>query len=163
MRRLSILLFALAISVTTDAAQPMRLGQAEFYWLMDRACVSGDDISVAMLLKAGAEPSGTQGYGAFLKKYNKPFEPSWHLIQASRGGHAAVVRLLLDAGADPNLVEGEGVTALTEAAALGHLDVVRLLLATAVDTNYRTHEGTAIELATRNGHIEIAEAIRDKR
>src|SRR5262245_14819949 len=106
MRRFSVLLCAFTVVATSDGAQPSQLGQAEYYWLMDRACAYGDDISVAMLLKAGADPSGTKSYRSFLNKYNKPFEPSWHLISASRGGHAEVVRLLLQGGADPNLAEG---------------------------------------------------------
>lgn len=130
---------------------------------MGRACNEGDELSVEMLLKAGADPSGIRDYKSFLKKYNKPYEPSWPLIRASRGGHAAVVRLLLAAGADPNLAEGEGITALTVAAEGGHLEVVRLLLEAGADPAYRTWEGTAAELASRNGHRETAEAISGAR
>ena len=162
MRRLAVLCLTLVASVAPGATHPMQLGPAEFYWLMDRACVAGDELSVAILLKAGADPSGPRDYDAFLKKYNKPWEPSWHLIQASHGGQTAVVRLLLAAGADPNLAEGEGVTALTVAAEKGYLEITQLLLEAGADRNYRTPYGTAAELAMRNGHFEVADAIRSK-
>lgn len=160
-RLAAILCVAMFIAAPSSAGE--KLGPAEYYWLMDRACFHGDSISVQMLLDAGADPSGPADYKAFLDKYNRAYEPSWHLCQAADGGHAAVMRLLLEAGANPNLAQGEGVTALTIAAEQGHFEVVQLLLAAGADIQYKTALGTAVELAERNGHSEIAAMIRSYR
>jgi uncharacterized protein len=136
------------------------LGVGEMYWLLDRAIAQGDELSVQFLLEAGADPSGPRGYAAFQKKYQKPFEPMWHLCQAAYGGRAGVTRLLLKAGADPNLAYGEGVTALTIAAERGYIEMVRLLLDAGADKNYKTSRGTAVDLALRNKHDDLAELIR---
>ena len=152
-----VLVVVLLLGAPASAEGP--IDSAEFYWLMDRACVYGDELSVEMLLSAGADPSGPRDYEAFLGKYNKPWEPSWHLSQAAHGGHTGVVRLLLRAGADPNLAEGEGVTALTISAENGHLEIVQLLLAAGADKNFKTPRGTAAELARSNGYTEVADQI----
>lgn len=136
------------------------LGVGEMYWLLDRAIAQGDELSVQFLLGAGADPSGPRGYAAFQKKYQKPFEPMWHLCQAAYGGQAGVTRLLLKAGANPNLAYGEGVTALTIAAERGYTEVVGLLLDAGADKNYKTSGGTALDLAVRNNHKDVAELIR---
>lgn len=162
-RSMMVLFLGLAVSAEAASAQPARLGPAEFYWLMDRACWDGDELSVQMLLKAGADPSGPRDYAAFVKKYDLGIEPSMHLTQAAHGGHIEVIRMLLAAGANPNIPEGEGVTALTVAAEAGHLEVVKALLAAGADKNYRTPEGTAFELAKRKGHTDVADAIRAER
>ena len=78
------------------------LGPAEFYWLMDRACASGDALGVQFLLKAGADPSGPRDFRVFRVRHNG-FEPEWHLCQAARDGYTDIIRMLLQAGADPNL------------------------------------------------------------
>lgn len=159
----SMMVLCLALCASAEAAQPARLGSAEFYWLMDRACSYGDELSVRMLLKAGADPSGLRDYEAFVKKYDLGIEPSLHLTQAAHGGYIEVIRMLLAAGANPNIPEGEGVTALTVAAEAGHLEVVKALLAAGADKNYRTPEGTALELAIRKGHADVADVIRAAR
>jgi hypothetical protein len=146
--------------------QAQRIGPAEFYWLMDRACWYGDELGVEMLLKAGTDPNGVRDYDAFNKSpYQFGLEPSWPINQAAYGGHAAVVRLLLKAGATPHAPEDEGQTALTIAAERGHLEVVRLLLEAGVDRSYRSYGpggfvGTAEEIALRTGHQDVADAIR---
>src|SRR3954468_8091169 len=94
----SIMVLCLTLAASAEAAQPARLGPSEFYWLMDRACSYGDELSVQMLLKAGADPSGLRDYDAFVKKYNLGIEPSLHLTQAAHGGHIEVIRMLLAAG-----------------------------------------------------------------
>lgn len=81
------------------------IGPGELYWLMDRACVLGDAMSVQMLLNAGAEPDGVNDYKHFGR-----FEPTWHLHQAAYGGHVEVVDMLLKAGATVDLRCGEGET-----------------------------------------------------
>ena len=155
------LLFAALVPFCEAAdRRPLRLG--ELYWLLDRACVLGDELSVEILLKAGADPSGPRGYGDFRKGIDRVgVEPTWHLVQAAYGGHAAITQQLLRAGADPNLACGEGETALTAAVDKGHLEIVRLLLAAGADKNYNSHAGTAEQIADRRGHAEILSALRE--
>ena len=77
----------IALASCTARTQPNTLGPPEFYWLLDRACVSGDEMSVQMLLKAGADPTGIQGYEAFHHStYQIGLEPSWPINQAASGG-----------------------------------------------------------------------------
>jgi ankyrin repeat protein len=158
-RPLVFLLSALMLGCSSGSRTPPRLG--ELYWLLDRACWSGDKLSVEILLKAGADPSGPRGYSDFHDHIDRiGIEPMWHLVQASYSGHPAVTRLLLRAGADPNLAYGEGVTALTVAADKGQTEIVRLLLAAGADKNYKSYRGTAAEIAERRGHTEILDLLR---
>jgi uncharacterized protein len=154
------LVLSLLFCLPSFGAARKPLGVGELYWLLDRAVAQGDELSVQFLLEAGADPSGQRGYAAFKKKYQKPFEPMWHLCQAAYGGRTEVTRLLLKAGADPNLAYGEGVTALTIAAERGYGEIVRLLLDAGADKNYKTLGGTALNLALRNNHKDVAELIR---
>jgi|KBSSwiS6_1023812.scaffolds.fasta_scaffold49543_2 hypothetical protein len=164
-----VVLSTVAATSQTRKPPPHPLGPAEFYWLMNRACWEGDEISVEMLLKAGADPTGIRDYEAFHKSpYQRGYEPSWPINQAAYGGHAGVIRLLLKAGAKPHAPEDEGQTALTIAAERGHIEVVRLLLEAGVDKNYqgpglRGFVGTAEEIARRSGHANVADAIRSFR
>lgn len=143
---------------------PNTLGAAELYWLLDRACWAGDEMSVQMLLKAGADPTGIQGYDAFHhSSYQFGLEPSWPINQAASGGHTGVIRLLLAAGAKVDAPEDEGQTALMLAARAGHTESVRLLLEAGADKSYRAgpgeFAGTAEEVAARAGHSEVSELI----
>ncbi|MGB2713787.1 MAG: ankyrin repeat domain-containing protein [Vicinamibacterales bacterium] len=170
MKRLLLLILAAIVSSGASChARHGRIGHAELYWLLNRACVDGDDISVRMLLEAGADPNGVRDYAAFHRsKYQFGVEPSWPINQAAVGGHTDVVRLLLRAGAKVDAPEDEGQTALTLAATKGHLDVVRLLLEAGADKSYRGpgaggFVGTAEEIARNAGHGQVADAIRDFR
>ena len=156
----ALLTFLIAALIPlSNAAEPEPLRLGELYHLLDRACVSGDELSVQILLKAGADPSGTRGYADFLKGVGHA-EPMWHLVQAAYGGHAPIVRLLLRAGADPNLVCGECETALTAATRRGHIEVVRLLLATKTKRDHKSFDGTATEIAERNKRTDILNLLR---
>ena len=146
-----------------------QLGPAELYWLMNRACYSGDEIGVTMLLRAGADPDGKRDYAAFHQSsYQRGYEPSWPINQAAYGGHLKVAQLLLRAGAKPDAPEDMGQTALSIAAERGDLEFVKVLLAGGADrTAKRPGEsgfnGTAEELARHSGHSVVADAIRDFR
>ena len=156
---LAFLLSAFVPICSAADQKPIRLG--ELYWLLDRACWTGDELSVQILLKAGADPSGLRGYADFRKGVDHiGVEPTWHLVQTSYSGHPAVTRLLLRAGADPNLACGEGVSALTVAADKGHTEIVRLLLAAGADKNYKSVDGTAAQIAERRGHTKILNLLR---
>lgn len=68
-----------------------------------------------------------------------------------------VVEWLLSVGANPNLVNGNGRTALIEAAAGGESKSVRLLLDAGADVNAAQKDGlTAIYTAAVSGHKEVA-------
>ncbi len=156
---LAFLCFVLAPITSAADRKPLRLG--ELFWLLDRACSIGDEMSVEILLRAGADPSGPRGYADFHKHVDHVgIEPTWHLVMASYCGFPKVTRLLLRAGADPNLACGEGVTALTIAAEKGHTEIVRLLLAAGADKNYKGISGTSAEVADNHGHSDIAKLIR---
>ena len=156
---LAFLIAALIPLSNAAERKPLRLG--ELYWLLDRACASGDELSVQILLKAGADPSGPRGYADFHKSVDHiGIEPTWHLYQAAYGGYTTVVRLLLRAGADPNLACGEGVTALTVATEKGYTEIVRLLLSAGANKNYKSIGGTAVQIAERRGHTEILNLLR---
>lgn len=165
MKRIMIILCGLLYGMNAQCrSQSEPIGSAEFYWLMNRACYYGDDLSVQMLLNAGADPGG-QNYEAFVKKYNKPFEPSWPINQAADNGHAKVIRLLLSAGANPNATEGGGQTALIIATERGDSEIVKLLLDSGADKTYKGVDGrgvpgTAEEIANRHGYKNIEEMIR---
>jgi ankyrin repeat protein len=155
---------ALTAAASALASSPRPLNLGELYWLLHRACGSGDDRSVEILLKAGADPTGIRGYAEFHKHLDPTgTEPIWPLAQAAWGGHVKIVRVLLKAGADPNAQFSEHLTALTQAAGGGHLDVVRVLLAAGADPNHRSDLGTAAELALKNGHSEIAQLLQSQR
>ncbi len=90
-------------------------------------------------------------------KYSTP------LMFAASGPFPATVQLLLEAGADPNAVDrSEGFTALMHAAAEGQLEVVKLLLEHGADRSIRdVDEDTAETFARQNGHLQVADYIRD--
>ena len=156
MKRSLLLVLLVAFALPCGAAEKRALGLARLYYLLDRACASGDELAVEMLLDAGADPSGPRGYAAFHhSRYQFGLEPTWHVVQAAYGGHAAIVKRLLRAGADPNLACGEGETALTVATRHGHVEVVKLLLAAGADRGYKSFEGTAAEIAERTHRPDI--------
>lgn len=121
------------------------IGQAERYWLLNRACFYGDDMGARMLLDAGADVDGTKDYMKFMKTHG--IEPSWPINQASANGHLEVVKLLLDRGAKVDSVEGEGDTALLIATRGGHTELVRILLEAGADRAYKGVDGTALDIA----------------
>jgi len=136
-----------------------KLGPAEFYWLMNRACHHGDLRSVRFLLDAGADPSGPSDYEAFRIPHGT--EPSWHLVSATLGGHTRIVQRLLEAGADPNLAQGEGITVLIVAAEHGHQEIVELVLKAGAEKEFKFLGETAEEIARAKGHANVANLIRD--
>jgi ankyrin repeat protein len=76
-------------------------------------------------------------------------------------GHAAVCKYLLDNNAQVDARAPNDETALMLAARNGRYDAVKLLLGKA-DPNLKTSSGgTALQLATRQGHAEVAQLIRE--
>lgn len=85
------------------------------------------------------------------------------LMYASTGHFPETVELLLSRGADPNLVDkDEGFTALMFAGAEGNIKVVRLLLEHGANPNFKDKDGdTAESFARQNGHVEVADLLRN--
>lgn len=94
------------------------------------------------------------------------------LSYAAGGGHQEIAKLLLDSGADHRQTTQDGKTPLMRAAISGHLELVKLLVekernrALSDKQDIRQHldledEGgwTALTLATRQKHMEIAELL----
>ncbi len=131
------------------------IGPGELYWLMDRACVLGDAMSVQMLLNAGAEPDGVNDYKHFGR-----FEPMWHLHQAAYGGHVEVVDMLLKAGATVDLRCGEGETALFMAVYKNRTDVVRRLLEAGASSTLEVNGKTAVEVARSKEYGDVVSLLQ---
>src|SRR3989442_2221642 len=76
----------------------------------------------------------------------------------------AIVKALLDHRADVNIVpkDSNGWTALIAAAHNRHLEVTRVLLDHGADSSLRDKQGkTALAWAEAQGHVEVAQALRD--
>lgn len=70
------------------------------------------------------------------------------------------VRVLVAHGADPN-IRGTGHFPLQLAAQIGDAKIVELLLDHSADINARGFMGrTALEVATRNGHVLVADVLK---
>ena len=136
------------------------IGQPEFYWLLNRACVNGDEFGARMLLDAGAD---VDGFDDYKKLHDRGFgiEPSWPINQACWGGHTEIVKMLLERGAKVDSDEGPGYTALLIAASKGHADIVKLLLEAGADRSYKGAEGTAMEVARANKFTEIIKLLAE--
>jgi truncated hemoglobin YjbI len=89
------------------------------------------------------------------------------LHEAAAAGNPAMVELLLSFGIDPNVPDGGGHTPLysvgNECAAEGAGSVVRALVKAGADVNAGdgVKRYTALHMAARRGHVEIAEALLD--
>jgi len=107
--------------------------------------------AIPALLQAAA-PMDPQGAGE-------------QLINAVRDGDKAEVQRFLDEGADIEFTYGfSNQTALMLAASEGHTDIVQMLLDTGADVNpTNLHSETAEQIARNNGHVDIADFIRDYR
>jgi len=82
------------------------------------------------------------------------------LHHAVSDGRPEMVRVVLDHGCDPNAKGFLGMTPLGNAIMENRRDIVVMLLAHGADPNAQTGFGTPLEYAEREGHADIAEAIR---
>lgn len=84
------------------------------------------------------------------------------LMYAARYGYIQIVRLLLEAGANPNSTNELGnYPALLAAAENGHLSVVESLLKHGADITHKNNfSETALEIAMKNKHGEVAKILR---
>ena len=117
------------------------------------AAFAGNVANVKLLLDRGAD----MRLRAKSKFRNSPFLASMLI------GDYDTVKLLLDRGADILERQGEGSTALHEAAASGDLAMVKLLVEHDADVNARDDDGNSpLSYATNGKHTEVADYLRAK-
>ncbi len=96
-------------------------------------------------------------------KINDKDYDSTALIDASDGGHIAIVKLLLEAGANVNDKDSEGETALICASRKGHIDVIKILLQVGANVNDKDNiEKTALTYALQYHHVEVIKFLLEK-
>lgn len=78
-------------------------------------------------------------------------------------GRLATVQYFLQYGADVNQKDKFGYTPLVAAAGNGHLAVVRLLLGHGADPATVSEDGSALTLALKNHHDDVAQALQKLR
>lgn len=85
----------------------------------------------------------------------------WTLLHmAASGGNPKMVDLLLAKGASVNATNRDGKTALHYAAGKGHLGIVQSLLNHFADPTILYNGRSALDLARKAGHHEVADVIR---
>lgn len=85
----------------------------------------------------------------------------WTLLHmAASGGNPKMVDLLLAKGASVNAANRDGKTALHYAAGKGHLGIVKTLLNHHADPTILYNGRSALDLARKAGHHEVADTIR---
>ena len=138
-----------------------------------------------VLLKAGADVNATSTYetaltncvkngteegllllikhGANVRPNNNVNHIDPPVLIAVGTGSTKKIRILLVNGADMNAVaRSNGFTPLMEAAEFGKLNAAKMLVAVGADLNRRNRFGdTALSLATKQNHLEIAKLLRD--
>ena len=146
--------FEIAAVGTAQQVQAQVAGDAEYVrsrssvgWTpLHHAAFSDNVGTAAALLDAGADVNAR----AKNKFDNTPLQVA--LLTGSR----AMVELLLARGADVNAKQGEGITALHEAASIGDLQIIRRLLAAGAERGAKSSFGTPRDLALKNHHAEAA-------
>jgi ankyrin repeat protein len=117
------------------------------------AAFGGNAANVKLLLDRGAD----MRLRAKTKFRNAPF------LVAMLTSDYETVKLLLDRGADVLERQGEGDTALHEAAANGDMPMVKLLLERESDLEARDDEGKSpLDYAVERKHDEVAAYLRSK-
>jgi hypothetical protein len=115
------------------------------------ASACGDEETIRLLLKKGANPNHTLDNG---------LTP---LFIAAQHDLVDTVKLLLKEGANPNQAQNDGVTPVFIAAQNGHVKIVELLLEKSANPNQVLKDGlTPLFLAAQNGHVKIVELLLEK-
>jgi ankyrin repeat protein len=135
------------LDVVTDA------GYTPFMW----ALTNGASEKVAlMLLEAGANPDPDITPRVSFGKKTSP------MILASTNGMNAVVEALLSKKVRIDVADGEGRTALKEAAHHGHAEIVDMLIDAGADVNIADSEGwTPLIASVSKGHFDICHRLVD--
>jgi uncharacterized protein len=109
---------------------------------------------VVKLMPTGLEP----------RPKEKSAEGIRALFYAIEKNNLVYAQKVLSMNFDPNLHHDNGYTPLAYAAMRGSLPMVELLLQHGADAHQPTKEGdSAVELALRFGHAEVAEAVKQAR
>jgi len=109
---------------------------------------------VVKLLPTGLEP----------KPKEKSPEGIRALFYAIEKNNLVYAQKVLSMNFDPNLHHENGYTALAYAAAKGSMPMIDLLLRNGADAGQSTKEGdTAVELALRFGHADVADTLKRAR
>lgn len=97
-----------------------------------------------------------------LERKVDPNQTGWNALHyAAFENRAGIAALLLAAGTDINALAPNGSTALMLAAKRGHLETVRLLVGAQAELDHKDEEeGTALDMATRAKHGEVADFLR---
>ncbi len=117
------------------------------------AAALGRHAQVTSYLGQGGSPNATVGSQLTL------------LVVAASGGDARVIKLLIDAGADVNLAGADGLPPLHAAVAPGNRAAVEILVAHKADINRPSSfydSLTPLDLAEREGHIDLAKFLRER-
>ncbi|WP_197431086.1 ankyrin repeat domain-containing protein [Aliiruegeria sabulilitoris] len=128
---------------------------------------------VRLLLERGADPDAPNPGGLtalYLAISRGHIEVAEHLIgigasvdtetliRAARNGDTGVLQLLVNAGLDIN--EGDGSTALMQAAGMGHAEAVKFLIENGAEVSTRDETGrTAFFWALQNNHLDIVDIL----
>jgi cytohesin len=136
-----VLASANMLSLDTDALSLVVSGRA-----LSNASAHGDVSMVRRLLRAGANPSQTDGVVP--------------LVSAAQSGSLETCRALLEAGALVDQANPQGWTALLQAAASGHAHIISLLVKAGADLKSRTDDDwTALPVAAANGHRSAVDGL----
>ena len=121
-------------------------GAVALIWAASR----NDAEMVDLLLKAGADPKGTNDFGA-TALYSA----------AAANADPVIVKRLMAAGANPNSGLMSGETPLMQASRLGNLETVRALLEAGADPNAQEKNGgqTALMWAASESHPAVTEEL----
>jgi hypothetical protein len=127
----------------TPAARESSIGAK-----LHQAARTGDLALLRSQLKSGVNPNVRDEHGRTA------------LMDAVNAGHISAVKVLINAGADVNAHSTSGATALIEAAETGRIRTARLLLQHGANVNAAGRSGTALEVAERTGHMNVAALLR---
>lgn len=119
---------------------------------LDSAAFHGRYEVVKLLLECGGDVEGERGEIR-----------SVALCWAAAKGFYMIVQLLLGGGADPNVrCTYKKWGALYAASSLGHCEVVKLLLENGADVGVESgDEGSAFDVAVKNGQRDVVKLLRD--
>ena len=136
--------------MTTRAELSAAEGYLHGHTALMRAALDGNTQRVKELIQQGVDVNRTDESGRTA------------LMFAVINSHYETMKVLLENGADVEVNSNEGGTALMGAALAGDLKMVQALLDKGADVHakLRGKNESAVTLAERNGHAEVARLLR---